>query len=79
MRRTRTVAPAGASLRTRLVAAVPRATSTAPSGGIGVPPPLRTSVTGPETSVFGSAAGNGRTTTSKDPGATGVLGPHAGV
>ena len=57
IRRIFTVWPAGASFCMN-VAAVPRATSTAPVGGIGVPPFADAPVTVAVSSWFGAAAGN---------------------
>jgi hypothetical protein len=58
----------------------PSAISTAPSGGIGVPPPVaETDVTGATRSVFGAAEGNGSSTASTAFGITGVRAPQAGV
>ena len=74
MSRSVKLVPTGDS-STRRWAAVPRATSTAPPGGIGVPPPPRISVTGPTRSAFGVVGGSGRITTSAVPGWTGVATP----
>ena len=66
--------PTGASSRS-LCAAVPRATSTAPSRGIAVGPPFESAATGPKRSVFGVAGGNGAMTTPTVPGSDGVVAP----
>ncbi len=78
IRRIFTAAPCTASARRR-VAAVPRATSTAPPTGIAVPPPSVTPVTGAASSTLGVAAGNGESVISTEPGEPGVAGPQAGV
>ena len=77
-KRTWTAWPTGASAW-RAVAADPRATSTAPSGGIAAAPPGTTCAETPTRSAFGAAAGNGRSTTATAPDAAGVAGPQAGV
>src|SRR5207249_7424724 len=76
--RTVTLAPAGASAA-RKPACEPRATSTAPSGGMGWLPPLTYCTTVPESDVFGFVAGNGWRTACAPPLSAGVLAPHAGV
>ncbi len=55
-------------------ACVPRAASTAPPGGIGVPPRLF-SETKPTRSAFGVADGKGESTASNTPLPVGVVGP----
>jgi hypothetical protein len=62
-----------------LAACEPCATSTAPSRGIGVPPPVVCTVTVPLKSCPGTADGNGRITASTAPASFGVAGPQAGV
>ena len=51
----------------------------APSGGIGVPPPVPCAVTGAVRSALGAAAGNGSSTTSVEFPTNGVDPPQAGV
>jgi hypothetical protein len=55
--------------------AVPRATSTAPPTGIGVPAPFPIAITGPTRSVFGVAGGNGDSTAVTAPDCGGVVAP----
>jgi hypothetical protein len=61
------------------VAAVPRATRTAPVGGIWVPPLAEAAVTVPEISAFGAAGGKVARVSSTEPGDAGVDAPYAGV
>ena len=57
----------------------PRATSTAPLAGIGVPPPLEfTWTTWPSSSTPAVSGGNGTTIDSIVPAAWGVTPPHDG-
>ena len=70
--------PMAASAAKRL-APDPRATRTAPSRGIAVPPPVEICVTMPTRSVAGAVGGNGWSTTSTVPEARGVAAPHTGV
>ncbi len=78
VRRNSTVVPAGASA-VRCGACAPRETSTAPPGGIGVPPCARTCVTTPGTTLFGRVGGSDAMTSSTTPLSAGVAGPHADV
>ena len=73
-----TRAGGGASLAS-FAACEPWATSTAPSRGIGVPPPVVWIVTVPLRSWPGTAAGNGSITASTAPASFGVAAPQAGV
>jgi hypothetical protein len=57
------------------VAAVPRATRTAPPAGIGVPPFAETDATVAAISTFGRASGNEPRASSNEPGVGGVVGP----
>ena len=70
--------PAGASAL-RCGACAPRATSTAPPGGIGTPPVAVTWLTVPLATVFGWSDGNEPMTASTTPSSAGVVGPHADV
>ena len=78
MSRTVTFAPIGASAD-RKPACAPRATSTAPSEGIGWLPPLTYWITDPVSGVFGLVAGNGWTIACAPPFSTGVRAPQARV
>ena len=76
-RESRTVVdvPTGAS-EVSAVADSPRATRTAPPGGIATEPPsTRSSSTGATRSTSGVAAGNGKSTTATLPGIAGVSSP----
>ena len=74
-----TAVPTGASAWS-FGASVPAAISTAPSGGIGVPPPVVVAAaTVAVRSVFGVDCGNGWSTTSAAPSTRGVVAPQAGV
>jgi hypothetical protein len=77
-RRNAMAVPTGASARNRC-ADVPRATSTAPSRGIGVSPFSLIETTGPETSPPVVVGGSGSITASTVPSAAGVAGPQDGV
>ena len=77
--RSSTVVPAGASA-VRCGICVPRETSTAPPGGIGVPPCDATEATVPLTTALGRVGGSDwitSSTTAVD--SVGVTGPHAEV
>jgi hypothetical protein len=76
--RISTVVPVGASAL-RCGACAPRATSTAPPGGIGVPPAPLTWVTTPLVTAFGCSPGSAPITSSTTPSSAGVAVPHAGV
>ena len=59
---------------------MPRATSTAPPGGIvTAPPSVRASTIGAARSISGVAAGKGKRIAAALPGRAGVLGPYASV
>jgi len=75
---TVTFAPTGASAE-RKPACAPRATRTAPSGGIGWLPPLTYCVTTPVRGVFGVVAGKGWMIACAPPFSAGVRAPHACV
>ena len=74
-----TGAPTGASAAS-VAAAAPRASSTAPPGGIAIAlPSLCASTTGATRSTSGVAAGKGKRTTATLPLSAGALGPYASV
>ena len=78
IKRIATLPPAGTSAVSVFTCA-PRATRTAPFGGIAWLPPWRTCVTGAVSVVFGVAAGNRASTASTVPLSVGVAAPHAAV
>jgi len=73
-----TVVPTGASA-TSFEALEPRATSTAPPGGMGVSPPVLICTTVPVRSVFGRASGKPDSTASVVSPKGGVVGAHERV
>ena len=76
--RISTVWPGGASAL-RCGACVPRETSTAPPGGMGMPPAPSCSVTTPLATTFDCSAGSDAMTSSTTPFSAGVVAPHAPV
>ncbi len=79
VRVTVTVAPTGAPARSA-DAAAPRASSTAPPGGIGTAlDPERSSCTGAWSPIEGTVSGNGKRTAATLPATAGVVGPYAAV
>ena len=76
--RISTVWPGWASAL-RCGACAPRETSTAPPGGIGMPPVPSCSVTTPLATTFDCSRGNDPMTSSTTPSSAGVVAPQAGV